>query len=185
MSNQVREISTLKLISECFSKLVLLPHYHGVWRTNDQWAALLIHKYRNVLSPVLKQEEFHGRVLDAALRKDKVIKANLRYYTIGSNCTGIMCRDYKPRLEMNGTTKQRCTITCYILVQPFHGEPPLPIGKSWFQTLPPTQTRKAPGQNEYVKHHKMKVKIVTKKLLRSSTRMPINQSKWLFISQCK
>jgi hypothetical protein len=43
--------------------------------------------------------------LDAVLRKDKLIKSNLRNYGFGTNATGIMCRDYKPCTILNGVEK--------------------------------------------------------------------------------
>jgi hypothetical protein len=106
MSKALHEISDLKVVSACFSKLALNKKYHGQWRTSDQWASLLWSYYQDVLSPILGEEELNGKVLDAALQKDKLIKSNLKNYVAGTNATGIMSQDYKPRTILNGIEKK-------------------------------------------------------------------------------
>jgi hypothetical protein len=78
MSKVLHEISDLKVVSACFSKLALNKKYHGQWQTSDQWTSLLWAYYQDVLSPILGEEELNGKVIDAALRKDKLIKSNLK-----------------------------------------------------------------------------------------------------------
>ena len=102
MSKALHENSLLKAVSACFSKLALNTKYHGQWRTSDQWTSLLWAFYQDVLSPVLGEKELNGKMLDAALRKDKLIKSNLRNYGLGTNATGIICPDYKPCTILNG-----------------------------------------------------------------------------------
>ena len=106
MSKALHEIPLLKVVSACFSKLASNAKYHAQWRTSDQWTSLLWAYYQDQLSPLLGDHEFNGKILDAALRKDKIIKSNLRNYSEGTNATGIMCHDYKPRLTLNGIEKK-------------------------------------------------------------------------------
>ncbi len=86
----------LKAISSCFTKLAGEAKYQRQWRTNDQWSSLLWAYYQDVLSPLINQNSLDGKTLDAALRKDKTIKANLSNFVKGTNATGIMCHSYKP-----------------------------------------------------------------------------------------
>ena len=142
MSKALHEIPLFKVVSACFSKLAANAKYHAQWRMSDQWTSLLWAYYQDQLSPLLGHNEFSGKILDAALRKDKIIKSNLRNYSEESNATGIMCRDYKPRLTLNGIEK-KVTVNCYITLPPFAAEPQLKPGQSWWQTLPPTKTRES------------------------------------------
>ena len=126
MSKALHEISLLKAVSACFSKLALNTKYHGQWRTSDQWTSLLWVFYQDVLSPVLGEEELNGKSLDAAL---KLIKSILRNYGLGTNATGIMCQDYKPRTILNGVEK-KLIVNCYITLAPYAAEPQLKPGQS-------------------------------------------------------
>ncbi len=68
------------MVSACFSKLASFKSYHNQWRTNEQWASLVRAHFQDVLSPILEDnEELNGKLLDAAIKKDKVIK-NYHYY---------------------------------------------------------------------------------------------------------
>ena len=84
-----------------------------------------------------------GKTLDAALWKDKTIKANLSNYVKGTNSTGIMCRNYKPRSILNGSLATRTQVNCYVAVPPFDAEPELSLGQCWYETLPPTRIRES------------------------------------------
>ena len=80
-----------------------LPKTHQKqWRTNEQWARQVWSYYQDILSPDFNNEDLDGKCIDAALRKNKLIKANLTNYTVGTNATGIMCRFYSPRTIING-----------------------------------------------------------------------------------
>ncbi len=114
MSKVVHEISTLKAMSSCFTKLVGKAQYQRQWRTNDQWSSLLWAYYQDVLSPLINQNGLDGKTLDAALRKDKNIKANLSNYVKGTNSTGIMCRNYKPHSILNGSLATRTQVNYFI-----------------------------------------------------------------------
>ena len=103
MSKVVHEISTLKAISSYFTKLVGKAKYQRQWSTNDQWSSLPWAYYQDVLSLLINQNGLDGKTLDAALRKDKTIKANLSNYVKGTYTTGIMCHNYKPRSILNGS----------------------------------------------------------------------------------
>jgi len=132
----------LQAVSDCFMKLASQKTHQNQWRTNEQWARLVWSYYQDILSPDFNNEELDGKCIDAALQKNKLIKANLTNYTVGTNATGIMCRFYSPRTIINGKeTKTR--VYCYICVQPFAAELPPPDGKKWFDTLPPTKTRES------------------------------------------
>ncbi len=49
----------------------------------------------DVLSPIFENnEDINGKLLDAAIEKDKIIKNNLRNYNEGTNTVGIMYHDY-------------------------------------------------------------------------------------------
>ena len=98
--------------------------------------------YQDQLSPLLGDHEFNGKILDAALCKDKIIKSNLRNYSEGTNATGIMCHDYKPWLTLNGIEK-KVIVNCYTTLPPFAAEPQLKPGQGWWQTLPLTRTRES------------------------------------------
>ena len=142
MSNPVQEMAKLQVVSACFSKLALSKKYQEQWRTNEQWASLLWAHYQDVISPILGEDELSGKLLDAALKKDKVIKNNLQNYNVGTNAIGIMCHDFKPTITLNGT-QRRQIVKCYIMLPPFAAEPGLQPGQSWWQTLPPTRTRES------------------------------------------
>jgi len=98
--------------------------------------------YQDTFSPYFKDEALDGKCLDAALRKDKIIKANLSNYAVGTNATGIMCRFHSPRTIINGKETKTRTY-CYICVQPFAAEVPPPDRKKWYDTLPSTKTRES------------------------------------------
>ena len=53
----------LQVISDCFSKLALLPEYHGQWRTGDQWVAILVRRYKDELMPILQQKKEFNELL--------------------------------------------------------------------------------------------------------------------------
>lgn len=138
MSSQVQEKSKFQVVSACFSKLASFKSYHNQWRTNEQWASLVWAHFQDVLSPILDDnEELNGKLLDAAIKKDKVIKNNLQNYKEGTNAIGIMSRDYKPIITINGKTTRQI-VRCYLTLPAYVGELPLAPGQSWWQTLPPT-----------------------------------------------
>jgi len=143
MSKVAHKILTLKATSSCFTKLVGKAKYQRQWRMNDQWSSLLWAYYQDVLSPLINQNSLDGKTLDAALRKDKTIKANLSNYVKGTNSTGIMCRNYKPRSILNGSLATRTQVNCYVAVPPFDAEPELSLGQCWYETLPPTRIRES------------------------------------------
>jgi len=87
----------LQAVSDCFMKLASQKTYQNHWRTNEQWARLVWSYYQDILSPDFNNEELDGKCIDAALQKNKLIKANLTNYTVGTNGTGIMCRFYRPQ----------------------------------------------------------------------------------------
>jgi len=102
----------------------------------NQWVTIVIRTYKDILLPILQGEkEFNGRLLDAALHKNKKIKANLQNYLPGTYATGIMCHNYRPKAVVGSKS---VIVNCYLITIPFHGEPPFPVGKSWFDTLPTT-----------------------------------------------
>ena len=102
MSALVHLNMKLKAVSDCFRKLATQKTHQNQWRTNEQWARLVMSYYQDILIPFFNDEVLDGKCLDAALRKDKVIKANLTNYAVGTNATGIMCRFYSPRTIING-----------------------------------------------------------------------------------
>ena len=137
MSAQVQEKSKFQVVSACFLKLAGSKSYQKQWRTNEQWASLVWAHYQDIISPILgESEELDGKMLDVCLKKDKVIKNNLQNYKEGTNAIGIMSRDYKPVIRLNGK-ETRQIVKCYITLPPSVGEPPLAPGQSWWQTLPP------------------------------------------------
>jgi hypothetical protein len=143
MSKVVQSIETLHVVSLCFSKLAGKVAYQKKWRTNDQWCTLLWAYYQEVLSNLIDQHQLDGKLLDAALRKDKIIKSNLSNYVEGTNATDIMCRSYKPRVTINGI-ENRTQVYCYITLSPYSAEPNVTSpGQSWWQTLPPVRTRES------------------------------------------
>jgi hypothetical protein len=77
-------------------KLASQKTHQNQWRTNEQWARLVWSYYQDILSPDFNNEDLDGKCIDAALRKNKLITANLTNYTVGTNATGIMCRFYSP-----------------------------------------------------------------------------------------
>jgi hypothetical protein len=96
----------LDIVLGCFKQLCLKPKYKGEWRTSDQWAEVLLIEFKNTLTPILNGNKLEGKDLDKALRKDKVIKENLLNYAAGTNATGIICREYRPSVELNGVIKR-------------------------------------------------------------------------------
>jgi hypothetical protein len=102
MSSQVQEKSKFEVISTCFTKLASFKSCHNQWRTNVPWASLLWAHFQDVLSPILnKDEELNGKLFNAATKKDKFIKKKQNYKE-GTNAVGIVSRDYKPTVTMNG-----------------------------------------------------------------------------------
>jgi len=143
MSNPLQKRSKFQVVSSCFSQVAALKTYQNQWRTNEQWANIVWSRYQDILSPLLDtNEEMDGKLLDTSLKKDKVMKNNLNNYNVGTNAVGIMCREYKPTMVINGKQK-KVPVKCYILLPPYAGEPPLAPGQSWWQTLPPTRTRES------------------------------------------
>jgi len=141
--SQIQEKPKFQVLSACFTKLASFKSYHNQWRTNEQWASLLWAHFQDVLTPILDEdEELNGKLLDAALKKDKVTKINLQNYREGTNTIGIMSRDYKPNVTVNVKTTRQI-VKCYLTLPPYSGEPPLAPGQSWWQTLPPTRTRES------------------------------------------
>jgi|GWRWMinimDraft_5_1066013.scaffolds.fasta_scaffold03697_2 hypothetical protein len=133
---------SLDLISYCFLKLALHREFHGQWRTGDQWVQILISKYKDCLTTILQQPDtFNSRMLDNALHKNKVIKANLGNYLTGTNATGIMSRSYRPQ-STESSNESRIRVNCYCITAPFLPEPPLPTGVHfWYETIPTTTLR--------------------------------------------
>ncbi len=81
--------------------------YQEQWRTNEQWASIVWAHYQDMMSPILEEnEEIDGKLLDTCLKKDKAIKNNLQNYSVGTNSIGIMSRDYKPTVTINGQQKK-------------------------------------------------------------------------------
>ena len=74
MSKVVQSIETLNAVSLCFSKLAGKVAYQKKWRTNDQWCTLLWAYYQEFLSNLIDQHQLDGKLLDAALHKDKKLK---------------------------------------------------------------------------------------------------------------
>ena len=119
MSNPLQERSKFQVVSSCFSQLAALKTYQSQWRTNEQWATIVWSRFQDILSPLLEDnEEMDGKLLDSSLKKDKVIKNNLNNYNQGTNAIGIMCREYKPTIVLNGKQKKS---PCQML----HYTPPL------------------------------------------------------------
>jgi hypothetical protein len=83
---------------------------------NDQWSTLLWVYYQDVLSLLINQNGLDG--LDAALCKDKTIKASLSNDVKGTNTTGINFHNYKPRSILNGSFATRTQVNCYVAVSP-------------------------------------------------------------------
>jgi len=133
---------SLDLISDCFLKLTLHREFHGQWRTGDQWVQILISKYKDCLTTILQQPDtFNSRMLDTALRKNKLIKANLANYLSGTNATGIMSRSYRPQ-STESSNQSRNRVNCYCITAPSLPEPPLPPGVHfWYETIPTTTIR--------------------------------------------
>ena len=128
MSAQVQEKSKFQVVSACFLKLAGSKSYQKQWRTNEQWASLVWAHYQDIISPILgESEELDGKMLDVCLKKDKVIKNNLQNYKEGTNAIGIMSRDYKPVIRLNGK-ETRQIVKCYITLPPSVGKPPLAPG---------------------------------------------------------
>ena len=92
----------LKAVSDCIMKIAMQKTHQNQWRTNEQWARLVWSYYQDILSPYFNDEELDGKCIDAAIWKDKLIKANLTNYTVGTNATGIMCRFYSSCTIING-----------------------------------------------------------------------------------
>ena len=133
---------SLDLISDCFLKLALHREFHGQWRTGDQWVQILISKYKDCLTTILQQPDtFNSRMLDNALRKNKVIKAILCNYLTGANAIGILSRSYRPQ-STESSNQSRIRVNCYCITAPFLPEPPLPPGVHfWYETIPTTTLR--------------------------------------------
>jgi hypothetical protein len=55
-----------------------------------------------------KNEEMDGKLLDASIEKDKIIKIHLQNYVEGTNTIGVMCQDNKPTATLNGSKKSNC-----------------------------------------------------------------------------
>jgi hypothetical protein len=109
MSNPHQKQSKFEVISACFLKLAALKAYQKQWRMNEQWANLLWSHFQDIISLVIdKNEDMDGKVLDASIKKDKIIKINLQNYAEGTNTIGVMCRDYKPTSTLNGREKIGC-----------------------------------------------------------------------------
>ncbi len=127
------------MLSACFSKLACFKSYHNQWQTNEQWASLVLAHFQDVLSPILEDnEELNGKLmLDAAIKKDNVIKTNVQHYEEGTNSIGIMSHDYKPTITINDEATHQI-MGCYLMLPAYIGELPLVPGQSWWQTLPPT-----------------------------------------------
>ena len=75
MSKAVQCSSSSLLIVASFCQLALKPRFQWQWRMSEQWLDILVVKYSSVLAPILN--ELNGKVLDSALKSDKVVKANL------------------------------------------------------------------------------------------------------------
>jgi hypothetical protein len=63
----------IEVILGCFKQLCLRPKYKGEWRTNEQWAEILIIEFKNALTPIINGNRLDGKDLDKALQKDKII----------------------------------------------------------------------------------------------------------------
>jgi hypothetical protein len=59
------------VVSACFSRLASNKQYHIQWQTNDQWASLLWAYHQDAITPVIGKNELTGKMLHAALCKDK------------------------------------------------------------------------------------------------------------------
>ena len=106
---------------------------------SEQWLNILVVEHCSVLAPILN--ELNGKVLDSALKSDKVVKANLLNYAEGTNSIGIMHRSYNPwNKQMSGNQKWT-RLNCYITVPINTGEPDKKNGSSWWETLPAPKTR--------------------------------------------
>ncbi len=78
MSAWVQEKSKFQVVSACFSKLAGFKSYQNQWRTNEQWASLVWAHYQDIISPILgENEELDGKMLDACLKQDRIIKKQL------------------------------------------------------------------------------------------------------------
>jgi len=91
-----------------------------------------------MLTPIL--HELNGMVLDKALKKDKVIKANLFNYAKGTNSIGIMNHTYNPQNKTTSGDQKRTRLQCYIMLPINAGEPDRGNGTSWWETLPAPKT---------------------------------------------
>ncbi len=95
MSSLLQEKAKFQAISTCFLKLAALKTYQNQWRTNEQWASLIWAHGQDVISPLLNEnEELDGKIIDASVKKEKIIENNLQNYNGGTNTIGIMCREY-------------------------------------------------------------------------------------------
>jgi hypothetical protein len=106
MSSRLQEKPKHQVISACFLKLAALKTYQNQWRTIQQWASLIWAHCQVVISPLLNEDEdLDGKLIDASVKKEKVITNNLQNYNAGTTTIGIMCRDYKPTVILNGVKK--------------------------------------------------------------------------------
>ena len=114
MSSPLQEKAKFQAVSACFLKLAVLKSYQNQWRTNEQWASLIWAHCQDIISPLLNEnEELDGKLIDASVKKDKVIKNNLQNYNAGTNTIGIMCREYKPTVTLNGVQKKTTSKMLY------------------------------------------------------------------------
>jgi len=72
-------------------------------------------------------------------RKIKLLKT---IYKTTTRRPMLLVHDYKPIITMNGKSTHQI-VRCYIMLPPYADELPLAPGQSWWQTLPPTQTRES------------------------------------------
>jgi hypothetical protein len=55
-----------------------LKAYQKQWRTDEQWANMLWSHFQDIISLVIDEnEEMDGKLLDASIKKYKIIKINL------------------------------------------------------------------------------------------------------------
>ena len=139
MSKLVQCSPSSVLIAATFHQLALKPRLQWQWQMSEQWLKILIVEYCSMLAPIL--HELNGMVLDKALKKDKVIKANLFNYAKGTNSIGIMNHTYNPQNKTTSGDQKRTRLQCYIML-PINadGEPDRGNGASWWETLPAPKT---------------------------------------------
>jgi len=75
MSALVHLNMKLKAVSDCFRKLATQKTHQNQWRTNEQWARLVMSYYQDILIPFFNDEVLDGKCLDAITLLELMLQA--------------------------------------------------------------------------------------------------------------